>query len=281
MKYILIIGFLLLKTQISLAQNKRANLQEMRKGKLYFYWGWNWDSYSKSNINFAGKDYNFTLKDVVAKDRQSEFTFAKYFGITQISIPQYNFRVGYFIKDNWDISFGIDHMKYIVQAYQTVKISGTIENSGTEYDGQYSNDDSVIAEDFLQFEHTDGLNYLNIELRRFDKIFDFNKIDINLTEGFGVGALVPKTNTALLNIERHDEFHLSGYGVSAMAGINVSFFDKFFIQTELKGGYINMPNIRTTNSATDGASQSLFFNQFNIVFGGILNFASNTKSNKK
>ena len=35
----------------------------------------------------------------------------------------------------------------------------------------------------------------------------------------------------------------------------------------MKGGYINMPNIRTTNFTSDRAKQSFFFTQFNWLFG--------------
>jgi hypothetical protein len=64
---------------------------------------------------------------------------------------------------------------------------------------------------------------------------------LNLIEGIGVGLLYPKTNSMLLGKERHDDFHVSGYGVSAKVGLNITFYKHFFIQTELKGGYINMP----------------------------------------
>ena len=76
-------------------------------------------------------------------------------------------------------------MKYVVQANQVVNINGSISESGTVYDGMYTNEDIPITTDFLQFEHTDGLNYINFEFRRFDKIFDLNKVKINLAEGLG------------------------------------------------------------------------------------------------
>ena len=47
---------------------------------------------------------------------------------------------------------------------QTVNISETI------YDGNYDNDKIVLAGDFLKLEHTDGLNYINVGLRRADRI---------------------------------------------------------------------------------------------------------------
>ena len=43
-------------------------------GKFYAYWGWNSSSYSKSNIHFKGNNYDFTLLDIKAKDRQSVFS---------------------------------------------------------------------------------------------------------------------------------------------------------------------------------------------------------------
>ena len=69
--------------------------------------------------------------------------------------------------------------------------------------------------------------------------------------------------------ERHDDFHVSGYGVSAKVGLNLTFFKYFFLQAELKGGYINMPDIRTTNNPSDRASQHFMFIQRIIAFGGI------------
>jgi hypothetical protein len=271
MKFPIFIAFLILASQLASAQNEIPIEKTSQKGKLYVYWGWNRGWYTTSDIGFSGADYDFNLNNVVAKDRQTPFSLNPYLNPTLITIPQYNFRIGYFITSNYDISFGVDHMKYVVQSGQTVKISGYISEPETGYEGVYENDDIVIEEGFLDFEHTDGLNYLNVEFRRFDNIFDFNKVKINLTEGLGLGVLMPKTNATLLNNERHDDFHLAGYGINAVVAINISFYEVFFIQSELKGGYINMPDIRTTMSKADKASQSFFFSQLNIVFGVKIN----------
>ena len=233
----------------------------------YVYWGWNRGWYSASDINFNGDDYDFTLSGVIAKDRQTPFSLDAYLNPVLISIPQTNFRIGYFFKEHYDISFGVDHMKYVVQQDQTVEISGQISGTGTIYDGIYENDDILIEEGFLLFEHTDGLNYLNVEFRRFDNIFDFHKVKINLTEGLGAGALMPKTNATLLNNERNDEFHLAGYGLGAVLAANITFGNVFFIQSELKGGFIGMPDIRTTQLISDRASQNFFYSQLNFVLG--------------
>ena len=46
-------------------------------------------------------------------------------------------------------------------------------------------------------------------------------------------------------------------------------FEHFFIQTELKGGYIDMNDIRTTKSSADTAEQNFWFLQRIITVGGI------------
>jgi hypothetical protein len=243
-----------------------------RKGQFYMYWGWNQAQYTKSDLHFKGDGYNFTLENVTAKDRQTPFDVSVYFSPTTITIPQVNYKIGYFFSDKYDISFGIDHMKYVMNQNQTVKIIGDTPQTSSRLPETYSGQDIVLTEDFLTFEHTDGLNYVNFEVNRYDKVTDLSKIklkgvEINLTEGFSVGALIPKTNTQLLKNKRYDAYHFAGYGVGLKLGLNVTFGKHFFIQSDLKGGFINMPNIRTTESERDQAAQHFFFLQSNILFG--------------
>ena len=253
-----------------------------KKGEFFLYWGYNWSWYSNSDIHFEGEGYDFELQNVKAKDKPTPFTFENYFHPTFITTPQYNLRIGYFFSDKYSVSLGLDHMKYVVNQEQTVKISGTISGTGSEYDGIYNNDDIVIEEGFLAFEHTDGLNYINAEVRRFDELFDFNKnIQLNLLTGAGIGFIYPKTNTTLLNKERYDDFNMAGYGLHALVGVNFTFFKHFFIQTEFKGGYINMPNIRTTQFEADSASQQFFFAQYNFNLGASFNFFENKTEKEK
>lgn len=238
-----------------------------KKGDFSIYWGWNLSNYTQSDIRFQGTHYDFTLYDVVAKDRQSTFAPNVYLNPAKMTIPQYNVRIGYFIRDNYQISIGNDHMKYVMQNGQTVRINGYISHSETAYDGIYNHENIVLADSFLLFEHTDGLNYENIELRRFDVLFHKKFFTLSIHEGIGAGILLPRTNTTLLNNPRHDKFHVSGYGIGIVGAVTLTFFNHFFIQSEWKGGYMNMPDIRTTLHREDRAKQRFFFSQYNVVFG--------------
>ena len=243
------------------------------KGKFYIFWGGNRESYSKSDIRFKGADYDFTLHNVSAHDKPKGFHI-DYFNPARMTIPQTNLRIGYFISDHYNISIGFDHMKYVMYNDRRVNYSGYYPNAGS-YNENPADGQLTLDEDFLLFEHTDGLNYVNTEISRVDdisklfRINDTDKIQVNITEGLGGGFLYPKTNTTLLGKDRYDEFNIAGYGLSAKVGLNVTFFKHFFIQTELKGGYIEMNNIRTTQDKADSAEQNFWFLQRILTVGGI------------
>lgn len=277
MKYLFYYAFLIiLFTNNTIAQEVteiQTKYTTHNKGKFFISWGGNRDSYSKSDITFRGKDYNFTLENVEAHDKPKGW-HVDYINPSRMTIPQTNFRMGYFISDHYSVAVGVDHMKYVMTQDQGVPIDGYYQNAGS-YDEILPNNQVLLTEEFLKYEHTDGLNYINTEVSRHDdisSIFDIentDKIQVNFTEGVGFGLLYPKTNTTLLGKERHDDFHVSGFGTSLKAGLNVTFFKHFYIQGELKGGYINMQDIRTTQSTEDSASQDFFFFQRIIAFGGI------------
>jgi hypothetical protein len=274
--YIITLAVLFLSISSLLGQQNDITPKKkkvLNKGKFFVYWGWNWASFSKSDIRFKGDNYDFTLQSVKAHDTPSAFTFKKYFGISNLTKPQTNARIGYFFKENYTISIGVDHMKYVVDNDQFVDIDGNINIGNVKYDGVYTGQQIQLTEDFLRLEHTDGLNYINMQLYRFDDIsswfgLDSDSFQINATEGLGFGLLFPKTDTTLLDMERHDDYHISGYGLSVGFGLNITFLKHFFIQADLKGGYINMSNVKISTNPADSASQDFFFLQNNILVGG-------------
>lgn len=248
------------------------------KGKVFFYWGGNRETYSKSDLHFTGNGYDFTVENAVADDKPKGWSI-DYINPARMTIPQTNFRVGYFISDHYNISVGFDHMKYVMRTGQTANINGVIDlpadHPGYVYNGTYNNTPTVLAEDFLDFEHTDGLNYINAEFARVDdisKLFCIGNTDIlqvNITEGVGGGMLYPRTNAKVLGMKRNDEFHIAGFGVSAKAGLNLTFLKYFFVTGELKGGYIDMYDVRTTHDGPDRAQHHFAFFERVVAFGGI------------
>jgi len=243
------------------------NFKVKNKGKLYFYWGYNRDAYTKSDISFKGEGFDFTINDVKAYDRQTPFGWAAYFLPENLTIPQTNTKFGYFINDHISINFGVDHMKYVTKQFQDLSVTGKI-NTGGSYDGTYENDEITMARDFLKFEHSDGLNYVNSEINYWHSLVSWkNKIILQGLGGAGVGFILPKTNSTLLGLDRYDDFQIAGYGLDIKYGLNLRLWDYFFIQSEVKGGFIHMPNIQPTMRKSDKANQHFFFGEYTLLFG--------------
>lgn len=302
MDYRTILTFLFIGINSIMFSQEETDVSESKylynnnKGKVYVYWGGNRARFSKSDIHFKGKNYEFTLQNVASRDKPKGW-HVDYINPARMTIPQTNFRVGYYIHDNYQVSFGFDHMKYVVIRPQNVTINGHINFNGTEdgdntYNGTYNNDNINLINtigpdghpDFFQFEHTDGLNYINIELARVDDMGEYfklnpKKIQLNTLAGIGLGGLYPKTNATVIGKLRNDEFNWSGYGVSAKIGLGLVFFNHIQIQTELKGGFINMPWMKTTYDG-DTAKQKFWFLQHNITIGYVFQLFNQKKEKK-
>ena len=268
MKKILVLLLLFVQVINGYAQEREL---VQRKGKFFFYWGYNRAAFTNSDIHFTGPGYDFTLKDVQANDRPQDFEFSQYFGITTMWQPQYVYRLGYFINDHWSISFGLDHMKYIMPQMQTVTIEGVIDDGRNLYNGVYEGDDDIVLHPFfLTYEHSDGLNYLNASADYHLTLYQIpsGKFRVDAFAGGGLGLQIPKSNVRLFSKHRNDSFHLAGWGMHSNLGLSFIGWDLFFIRTQVKGGFQHMPDILTRpEKAPDRASQFFWFGMFDFAFG--------------
>ncbi len=239
-----------------------------RKGDFYVHWGYNHSYYDKSDINFKGPGYDFTLKSVVAHDRQSPLAW-NYLNPGLITEPQYNLRVGYFIKDNYSVSIGWDHMKYVVDIPQSIATYGTIGSEIStpsvptgSFAGTYNGQKLNWTSDQLRYEHTDGFNYLNAQIERYDDIWvaPSHETSLTLETGIGGGPMIPRTDAHLFDQGRNNHWNVAGFGVSAEMGLKFYVSKHLYFQNTTKVGYVNLKNVHTTGRDNiDKASQKINF----------------------
>ncbi len=248
------------------------------KGKIFLNMGGNRSYYTTSDIHFEGEGYNFTVENAQAHDIPKGWDI-DYITPGRLTTSQTNWKVGYFFHDKFNVSIGVDHMKYVMTQNQTAMINGSINlpanEVGSQFNGTYNNEPVDLSNgEFLEFEHTNGLNYVFTEVAQFVDISPVVGIkntdifQINFTHGVGMGLLYPRTDATVLGKERHDEFHVSGYGFSVDAGLNFTFFKHFYTQAEIKGGYINMTDVRTTYT-NDHAQHHFWYGETIVSFGAI------------
>ena len=248
--------------------NKGLNRDFSRKSQWYIHWGWNFSWYDKSDISFKGPGYNFTLKNVTAKDRPSKLS-TDYINPMELTTPQFDFRFGYFIKDNYSISIGWDHMKYVMDIPQHVVIDGyigtSVSNPGIatgNYAGSYQNQELNVQSNMLTFEHTDGLNYVSAELERYDDIWiaKNKKQLLTMETGLGGGPVIPRSDVRFFGVGENNFWNFAGYGLSLKAGLKFNVTKRLYFQNVTKAGYINLSKIHTTGrNDIDGAKQTIRF----------------------
>jgi hypothetical protein len=250
-----------------------------RKGTSFVFWGYNRSAYPGSDIHFKGPGYDFTLANVSASDAPTAFDgFETYFNPSLFSIPQFNFHAGYFFKENWSISIGWDHMKYVVDDFQNTRITGNIAAQVSNpslavnpaYVGKFSSSPFVInPTDFVDYEHTDGFNYAAIEIDHYKPLWraKAGKMQLDWVNGLGVGVVVPRSDVRLFSVGQNNYWNLAGAGASARTGLRINLTRLLFFQADVKGGYTNLWDVHTTGRSVDSADQSIWFAEFAGVLG--------------
>lgn len=251
--------------------------------RLYFYWGYNRAYFSHSDIHFHGPGYDFTVYDVTARDRPEKFTFKNYFGPSHISIPQFNLRIGFYIKHNVHLSIGYDHMKYVMNQDQLVKMSGVISPSvSSRYAGSFINADQLLTKDFLRFEHTNGLNLLTMDVEYLLPIYHTKKDWLHIGWNFGIGGLfvITKTEVHVVGFGLDNDFHTAGYCVPFKTGPRIDIWKYFFVAFEMKAGYMHLPKVLIQNNAVDLADHNFSFIEYYGVLGFSYGFGTTRKPKK-
>ena len=253
-------------------QSRKFQLKES-KGNFFFFWGYNRSSYAKSNIKLVGPDYNFTLSDVKAKDLPKKFS-SIYFNPTKFTIPQFNFRIGYFINDKYAIAGGWDHMKYQTIDGRNVTIDGTIESTASlQYAGVYDNQTIQMDHNGLvKIEHSDGFNIVNLNIERHDHLYQLfsERLAAKIVSGAGLGIAMPWTNSFIFGTKNDDRPHFSGMGAQVFIAPEVVFFKRIFARATFQGGFTRLWDIAITpksDQSNTHAEQTIWYEERSIVVG--------------
>jgi hypothetical protein len=253
-------------------QEELLKASKTKKGGFYFYWGYNRTAYTKSNLRLVGEGYDFTMKNLRAHDSPERFKPSVYFNPKKITIPQFNVRFGYFFKDNWSLSLGYDHMKYIMNNYQLVNLYGHIdEGVSDQWSGDYRGEVMVTSDKFIHYENSDGLNYMRLELSRYQQLVSLgenNWLRVNAHLGVSSGFILSFNDFNFGNQFDRRTVSVSGYGISLSGGFRFDFFNRFFLQTNVVGGMIHQTKVKTRpNDDYSHAKQIFGFAASETVLG--------------
>ena len=278
MKSVLFVLFILVSLSL-FSQRKKIRKVTNDKGTLFVSWGFNRSVYSMSNLYLSGNGYNFNLERSKATDNQSKIGSGDY-ALNSISIPQYNFKIGYYYKKKWSIAFAVDHMKYIFADQNQVIISGNASyivqdvsfgNEQTFSNGtMYSQNVTTNKKEF-RYENSKGLNYIHAELGLTERLYVVGKkgnFCIASNTGFGAGILYSYTTLLYNNVQGVTAKSLSGYGLSGYAGLRLEVFKRAYFYTNLSVGFLHKVNERSNAADPNAiAKQKFGYSQIEVGAG--------------
>jgi len=240
---------------------------------MFVYWGYNRSFYTDSKISFFGPGYDFSLAGVQATDRPSP-EFKTYVNPSTLTVPQFNARIGFNFKKKWALSFGYDHMKYVIVHGPTYLLSGRINpliDPISNWSGDYNAEPVTTDESTLHYENTNGMNYIRAEISHIDKLARVsNAFAIYSVSSLGAGLVLNYNDFTFAGEKSMTTLSMSGVGASAHLGIRFEFFRHFFLQANNSVGFLYQHRVKTRgNDPYAYARQSLGYFQSDIVLGGI------------
>ena len=218
------------------AQQKKKE----RKGEFYFSWGYNTEWYTNSNVHVSqpslGNDYTF--RDISGHDHRGwdDALFTK-----AISIPQYNYRLGYIFDKQKGLGFEInfDHTKFIF-ADQNARITGTLNKRNVDTTVAFN------ANNGFFYYLNNGANFLlfNIVKRwNWYKSKDGN-LKVDFLGKAGIGPVIPHVENSFFGQKNTPHFQLGGWNIGVEGAVRATFFKYVFLEYTNKLDYARYSGLK-------------------------------------
>ena len=231
-------------------------------GSFYLTWGYNRDWYTKSTIHFHNTttdNYDFTFINAKAHDRPDLHDFYK---LNALTIPQYDLNLGYFFNDKHDLGIELswDHLKYVVTDNQVIHVQGQIR-------GHSIDKDTLVTPDFVHLQHTNGNNYLMLNLVKRQKLWHAKNLQLSAIGKVGGGPLISYTISSVLGNVDDGYFHYHGVVAALSGGLRFDLFTYFFLQTDLQGAWVDYTNTKLGADHQGLSTQHFYSLQYKYAFG--------------
>jgi hypothetical protein len=207
--------------------------QKERKGEFYISWGYNKEWYTRSNVQVNQPELgnHYTFKNIAGHDHPGwdDGIFNK-----AISIPQYNYRVGYVFNRKKGLGFEInfDHTKFIF-ADQDARMTG-IKNSKPV--------DSTVAfnapNGFFYYLNN-GANFLLFNIVKRWEVFHLpnENLNIDFLGKAGIGPVIPHVENSFFGQKNSPHFQFGGWNIGIEGALRITVFKYAFLEYTNKFDY--------------------------------------------
>ena len=243
-------------------------VRKKHKHSYYFSWGYNGERYTNTNLKIKqgslGNDY--TMHDVQLHDHKGwdETSIFK----QQLSIPQYNYRLGYMFNEakGLGIEINFDHTKCIVGQDQNVRLSGT-------FNGRQADTLVHLGNDFHYYLNN-GANFFLINIVKRKTLYESRSewLRVDGLGKAGVGPVVPHVDNMLFGKQNDPGFQFGGWNVGVEADIKATIYKYVYLEYGAKLDYARYSNLKVY----EGTAKQAF-----ATFEMILSLGINVPGKKK
>ena len=241
--------------------------------QLYLSWGYNEEWYTNSTVHISqpalGNDYGLIHVNAHNHKGWDEGLLHE-----QLTIPQYNYRIGYYFNDKQDmaIELNFDHTKYIITDNQPIHLTGTINNKPADYTLNFA------ASNGFYYYLNNGANFFLINfVKRFGLYkAKTNNLLVDFIGKAGIGPVVPHVQNSFFGQANNPNFQFGGWNTGIETVLRVTFLHNLFFEFSQKGDYARYSHLKIY----DGLAKQNFGTYELILSGGII-FPTTKKSANK
>ncbi len=224
---------------INFSADAQTKKKKDKKGEFYFSWGYNKEWYTHSTVSVAQGQLgnNYKIQNITAHDHigWNEGIFS-----LPISVPQYNYRIGFLInrKKNLFFEINFDHTKYII-ADQNAHITGTHNNKQVDTVVHFSDNVTANSSSTFYYYLNNGANFLLFNLVKRWPIYQSQNKTFKL-DGLGkagIGPLIPHVENMLFGVKNDPHFQVGGWNVGAEAALRATFYKTVYLEFANKVDY--------------------------------------------
>ena len=232
---------MILIAQAGAYAQREVKTKKHRNGSFYFSWGYNEEWYTSSTVHVeqSALGNSYDLLHMRAQDHKGWND-----GILNkaITIPQYNYRIGYYFnaKQDLGVEINFDHTKYLLSDGQVMQISGKINNQQVNKYMMFSQDSGFYY--FLN----NGANFLLFNIVRRTGLYSAknNNLHIDLISKAGIGPVIPHVQNMLFGQINQQGFQMGGWNIGQENVIRATFMKYAFIEISEKVDYARYSHLK-------------------------------------
>jgi hypothetical protein len=216
-------------------------------GSIYFSWGYNADNYTLSTLHVkqdaAGNNY-----DLVHVHANDHLGWNINLFHEQVSIPQYNWRIGYYFNEKQDLAFELnfDHTKYIISDNQNIHLTGTLNHRAVDTTIVFSQANG----DYYYLNN--GANFLCFNIVKRVGLYNThdNLLRVDLTGKVGAGPVVPHVQNSFFGVPNNQHFQVGGWNTGVELALRATFMRYGFLEFSQKLDYARYSGLKLADAGT-------------------------------